>query len=136
MTSSAISTRRSSKKVALVPQFSLHSTTSPNGVRLIDFAAARSMVVCSTVIQAWTRTTSLSQPRCECAYVYCKQCPLARRESWTSKSCDHNGRLSHFPLNSQTSPTTLVYNGPTFPHSLRASAEAVVGFERPPQRNQ
>ena len=30
-----------------VEQFSLHSITLPNGVRLIDFAAARNMVVCS-----------------------------------------------------------------------------------------
>ena len=90
-----------------VGQFSLHSTTPLNGVRLIDFAATRNMVVCSTrfqhldihkatwlspdrstrnqidhvvidgryegcymsaysVIQTWTRTTSLPQPRCEC----------------------------------------------------------------------
>ena len=34
-----------------VGQFSLHSTTSPNGVRLIDFAAARNMHVCSTRFQ-------------------------------------------------------------------------------------
>ena len=34
-----------------VGQFSLHSTTSPNGVRLIDFAAARNRVVCSTRFQ-------------------------------------------------------------------------------------
>ena len=32
-------------------QFSLHSTTSPNGVRLIKFVAARNMVVCSTRFQ-------------------------------------------------------------------------------------
>ena len=34
-----------------VGQFSLHSTTSPNDVRLIDFTAARNMVVCSTSFQ-------------------------------------------------------------------------------------
>ena len=34
-----------------VEQFSLHSTTSPNGVRLIDFAAARNMGICSTRFQ-------------------------------------------------------------------------------------
>ena len=33
---------------APVGQFSLHSTTTPNGVRLIGFAAKRSMEVCST----------------------------------------------------------------------------------------
>ena len=56
------------------------------------------------------------------AKVVSEQCPLVRRESWTSKSCDHNGRLSHSPLNSQTSsvnpnllPMTLVDYGPTFP---------------------
>ena len=32
-------------------QFSVNSTASPNGVRLIDFAAARNMVVCSTGFQ-------------------------------------------------------------------------------------
>ena len=46
----------------------------------------------------------------------------ARRENWTSKSCDHNRRLSHSALNSQTSsvipnlvPMTLVDYGPIFP---------------------
>ena len=34
-----------------VGQFSLHSTTSPNSVRLIDFVAERNMVVCSTRFQ-------------------------------------------------------------------------------------
>ena len=34
-----------------VGQFSLQSTILPNGVRLIDFAAARNMVVCSTRFQ-------------------------------------------------------------------------------------
>ena len=34
-----------------VGQFSLHSTTSPNGVRLIDFTAARNMAACSTRFQ-------------------------------------------------------------------------------------
>ena len=34
-----------------VAQFSLHSTTSPNSVKLITFAAARNMVVCSTRFQ-------------------------------------------------------------------------------------
>ena len=34
-----------------VGQFSLHLTTSPNGVRLIDFAEARKIVVCSINLQ-------------------------------------------------------------------------------------
>ena len=34
-----------------VGQFRLHSTTLPNGMRLIDFAAARNMVVYSTRFQ-------------------------------------------------------------------------------------
>ena len=34
-----------------VGQFSLHLTTSPNGVRLIDFAEARKIVVCSIRLQ-------------------------------------------------------------------------------------
>ena len=48
-----------------VGQFTLHSTTSPNGVRLIDFAAARNMVVCSTRIQHRNihQTTWLSPDR-------------------------------------------------------------------------
>ena len=33
---------------ATVGQFRLHSTTSSNGVRLIDFAEARNLVVCSS----------------------------------------------------------------------------------------
>ena len=32
-------------------QFSLHGTTTSNGMRLIDFAAVRNMVVCSTKFQ-------------------------------------------------------------------------------------
>ena len=36
---------------ATIGQFSLHSTTSPNSVRLIDFDAARNLVVCSTWFQ-------------------------------------------------------------------------------------
>ncbi|XP_054091892.1 craniofacial development protein 2-like [Zeugodacus cucurbitae] len=34
-----------------VGKFSLHDETSPNGLRLIDFAGARNMVVCSTGFQ-------------------------------------------------------------------------------------
>ena len=34
-----------------VGQFSLHSTTSPNGVRPIDFVAVQNMLVCSTRFQ-------------------------------------------------------------------------------------
>ena len=36
---------------SIVGQFSLHSTTLLNGVKLIDFAAARNMLVCSIRFQ-------------------------------------------------------------------------------------
>ena len=40
-----------------VGQFSLHSTTSLNGVRLIDFAAARNMVVPGFSVATSTKST-------------------------------------------------------------------------------
>ena len=61
------------------------------------------------------------------------------RMHWTSKSCHHSRRLCHSPLNSQASsvnPNLLPMILVDISHFLRASAEAVVDFERPPKRNQ
>ncbi|XP_062137632.1 uncharacterized protein LOC133846936 [Drosophila sulfurigaster albostrigata] len=73
-----------------VGQFSLHETTSNNGFRLIDFAAARNMV-----------------PRYACGYAERKTYAPSRNESLTTLGCDHNGQQQPTPLTSRNCSTNL-----------------------------
>ena len=84
-------------------------------------------------VQTSTRSTTLSQPSSDCASAPRGLRALVHCESWTSRSCDHKGQLRRSPLSNLSDIGGLWVN---ISHSLRTTAETVLSFERPPQRNQ
>ena len=112
-----------------VGQLSIHANTTSNGMRLIDFAAARNMVVCSTKFQhldfykAPDRPTlnqidhnidgrhvtsvldvcTFRSPNIDSDHYLVAAKFLVHCESWTLRSCDQKRQLGRSPLNSQIS---------------------------------
>ena len=168
-----------------VGQFSLHTTTSPNGLRLIDFAAARNMVVCSTRFQHLDihKATWLSPDRSirnqidhvvidgrhasnvldvrtfrgpnmdSDHYLVAAKVRLRISASRIARSSaqrkldvkklrsqrtveSFSAQLSDKLRQSPSSHDDIGGQWANISHSLRATAETVLGFERPPKRNQ
>ncbi|XP_060665548.1 uncharacterized protein LOC132797786 [Drosophila nasuta] len=126
-----------------VGQFSLHETTSNNGFRLIDFAAARNMVVSSTRFRhldihkaTWLSPDQKTRNQIDHVVIDGRHASSVMDAAITTDS----NSLLHSPLGTAppTNPLPVDAGGlwAHISHSMRAAAETAIGFKRPPTRNQ
>ncbi|XP_043064095.1 uncharacterized protein LOC122320085 [Drosophila ficusphila] len=141
---------------ATVGRFSLHETTSSNGLRLIGFAAAHNMVVRSTGFRhldihkaTWLSPDRLTRNQIDHVVIDARHASsVLDVRSCRGPNIDSDHYLVAAKIRTRLWVAKVARRGllrrldigkldqwALISHSLRTSAEEVIGFQRPPTRN-